>query len=66
MDYFKPSAAGVREGTQKPGELRPLFREAFPPRYRLPQDELDLRIYAAQIIGCPFLHLFQEIGWNPE
>jgi len=46
--------------------LSSLFRRAFSPRYRLPQYELDLCIHAAQIVGCPFLHLLQEIGWNPE
>jgi hypothetical protein len=43
-----------------------IFRKTFASRYRLAQYKLDLRIDAAQIIRCPFLDLFPQIGWNSE
>src|SRR5580692_2856100 len=39
---------------------------AFAPGYRLPQDELDLGVHAAQIIRRPFLDLLPQFRRDPK
>jgi hypothetical protein len=41
-------------------------RAALAPGNGLPQDELDLRIHAAQIVSCPFLDFLPQLRRDSE